>query len=47
MLDKRKISEDETWAHLAVAGDQVFVRELKALAVYQWQVGERKVALEP
>jgi len=35
-LDEREISTDETWAHLAVAGDQLFVRELKAMAVYQW-----------
>jgi outer membrane protein assembly factor BamB len=36
-IDSRKISEDETWAHIAVCGGQVFVRELRALAVYQWR----------
>jgi outer membrane protein assembly factor BamB len=36
-LDSRKISSDSTWAHLAVAGDQVFVRELEALTVYRWR----------
>ena len=35
-LDKRKISEGETWAHLAVAGDQIFIRELNALTVWRW-----------
>ena len=37
LIDKRKISEDETWAHLAVCGGQLFVRELNALAVYDWK----------
>ena len=36
-IDGRKISEDETWAHVAVCGGQVFVRELNALAVYTWR----------
>jgi outer membrane protein assembly factor BamB len=36
-IDSRKISEDETWAHIAVCGGQVFVRELRALAVYDWR----------
>ena len=35
-LDKRKVSEGETWAHLAVAGDQIFIRELNALTVWRW-----------
>jgi outer membrane protein assembly factor BamB len=37
LLDSRKISDQETWGHLAVSGDQVFVRELKGIAVYQWR----------
>lgn len=36
LLDQRKLTKEETWAHLAVAGDQIFVRELKALAAYRW-----------
>lgn len=36
VIDRRTISEDETWAHIAVCGGQVFVRELNALAVYDW-----------
>jgi outer membrane protein assembly factor BamB len=35
ILDKRKLGDD-TWAHLALAGDQLFIRELKALAAYDW-----------
>lgn len=38
LLDQRKLTKEETWAHLAVAGDQVFVRELNALAAYHWGV---------
>jgi outer membrane protein assembly factor BamB len=37
VLDKRKLTDVETWAHLAVAGDQLFVRELHALTAWQWQ----------
>ncbi len=36
LVDRRKISKQSTWAHLAVAGDTIFVRELKAQAVYKW-----------
>ncbi len=36
LLDSRKISEQATWGHIAVAGDQVFVRELEALSVFRW-----------
>ena len=37
IIDQRKLSEAETWAHLAAAGDQLFVRELNGLVAYQWQ----------
>jgi outer membrane protein assembly factor BamB len=37
LLDQRKLSEAETWAHLAVAGDQLFIRELKGLTVWRWR----------
>ena len=37
LLDERKISDDPTWAHLAISGQHVFVRELKALVAYRWQ----------
>ena len=47
LLDKRKLTDAETWAHLAVAGDQLFVRELNALSAYQWRAGDSKVALTP
>ena len=34
--ESRKISDSPTWAHLAVSGNQLFVRELEALACYSW-----------
>lgn len=36
LLDSSKVA-DNSWAHLAVVGDEVFVRELKAMAVYRWK----------
>ena len=35
LLDSRKIGEN-TWAHLAVSGDHVYVRALDALIAYRW-----------
>ena len=37
LLDSRKISESPTWAHLAVCGDELFVRELESLVAYRWR----------
>jgi outer membrane protein assembly factor BamB len=35
-LATREVSDVETWAHLAAAGDQLFIRELNALAAWRW-----------
>lgn len=37
LLDERKVSDQDTWAHLAVCGDEVFVRELNALSAFRWR----------
>jgi outer membrane protein assembly factor BamB len=38
LLDSRKIAgKAETWGHLAVAGDEIFVRELEAIVAYRWK----------
>lgn len=37
LLSERRISKDETWAHLAAADDQLFVRELNAVTAYRWK----------
>ena len=36
LLDSRKVAEN-AWAHVAVVGDEIFVRELKAMTVYRWK----------
>ena len=36
LLDQRKVSDADTWAHLAVCGDEVFVRDLKGVTAYRW-----------
>lgn len=45
-LDSRKLTDAETWAHLAVADDQVFVRELNALSVFRWERPANPVAAQ-
>jgi outer membrane protein assembly factor BamB len=42
LVDRRKVSEQETWAHLAVRGNEVYVRELTALSAFRWQAVEAK-----
>ena len=37
LLDRRSISESPTWAHLAISGDELFIRELDAIAAYRWR----------
>ncbi len=36
LLSQRHVSDSPTWAHLAVCGDEVFVRDLNGLTVYRW-----------
>ncbi|WP_246109615.1 PQQ-binding-like beta-propeller repeat protein [Roseimaritima multifibrata] len=36
ILDRIKVAEN-SWAHLAVQGDRLIVRDLKSLKVYQWK----------
>lgn len=35
-LDERKIADAETWAHLAVCGDELYVRDLNGLTAWRW-----------
>lgn len=37
LLDKRQVSESPTWAHLAVCGNELFIRSLDAITAYRWQ----------
>lgn len=36
-LGSARVSEDETWAHLAVADGRLYVREQEALAAWAWE----------
>jgi len=36
LLDRRQVGAD-AWAHLAVAGDTVFIRSLNAITAYRWK----------
>lgn len=36
-IDTRKISDQECWAHIAIAGDELYIRELNALSAYRWK----------
>lgn len=36
LVDKLHVSDESTWAHLAVCGDEIYVRDLKGLTVYRW-----------
>ena len=36
LLDQRKLTKEETWSHLAIAGEELFVRELNALTAHRW-----------
>ena len=42
LVGRRKVANQETWAHLAVAGDQLFVRELKAISCWRWTAPAKK-----
>jgi outer membrane protein assembly factor BamB len=36
ITDQRKVSQEPTWAHLAVSGNQIFIRGLKTMTAYSW-----------
>ena len=37
LIDKRHISDDPTWAHLAVSNGEVFIRTLKSQIAFSWK----------
>ena len=39
VLSRRKVAESDAWAHLAVDGSELYIRELKALSVWDWSSG--------
>lgn len=37
LADSRTVSTEETWGHLAIAGNDIYVRERNAIAAYRWK----------
>lgn len=37
VIDRMKVSDQPTWAHLAVCDDEVFIRDLRGLTAYRWK----------
>jgi len=37
LVDRKKVSENECWAHIAVAGNEVLVRDLDGVALFDWR----------
>jgi hypothetical protein len=37
LLDQREVAPAGSWAHLAVAGDEIHVREINGLSVFRWK----------
>ena len=36
LIEKRKVSDGESWAHLGLSDKQLFVRDLTGLSVFCW-----------
>lgn len=36
LVGRRRVADD-SWAHLAVAGKEIFVRDLEAMRVFSWR----------
>ena len=47
LLDQRKVAAEDTWAHLVVAGEEIFVRELRAMSAFRWQSPKLSVDVTP
>jgi hypothetical protein len=37
LLDSRKVAEGDTWAHLAIVGDELYIRELESFSAFRWR----------
>ncbi|MCA9059435.1 MAG: PQQ-like beta-propeller repeat protein, partial [Planctomycetaceae bacterium] len=40
LIDRQQVCEEETWAHLAVCGDEVFVRHLNGILALKWTAAD-------
>ncbi|MDH3227378.1 MAG: PQQ-binding-like beta-propeller repeat protein [Thermoleophilia bacterium] len=46
-LDEREVAGASTWGHLAVSGDELFVRELEAVSAWRWPAGPAAAVAAP
>jgi outer membrane protein assembly factor BamB len=37
VVDKFKVTKSDSWAHVATCGDEIFIREQRAIAAYRWR----------
>jgi outer membrane protein assembly factor BamB len=37
LVGEAKVAEEESWAHLAVEGRELYVRDLDGLTAYEWK----------
>ena len=37
LIDRRRVAENDTWGHIAISKNQIFIRRLDGLAVYNWK----------
>ncbi|MBL8187074.1 MAG: PQQ-binding-like beta-propeller repeat protein [Acidobacteria bacterium] len=44
LLSEKQVSDEETWAHLAIAGEELFIRELNAVTAWRWRTPKKQVA---
>ena len=44
LLESRKVSNESSWAHLAISDNQLFVRGLNSLTCFEWNASEIEVA---
>ena len=37
LLDRKQVTDTEAWAHLAVCGNELFVRDLEGISAFRWK----------
>ncbi|MFQ3594222.1 MAG: PQQ-binding-like beta-propeller repeat protein [Gemmataceae bacterium] len=37
LLDEKKVSDQECWGHLAISGNELFIRELQGISAWKWK----------
>ena len=37
VIDPLEVSKRPTWAHVAVCGSEIYIRDLKGITAYRWE----------